>query len=97
MEKDTERYPSNFSAALLDGEAAVRAAGEAAALKKLFRSWGRSREGAQIIGNLYQVFGVPPSGNADGLEYARFSGRQDVLSYILRHGNLLGDFENGDK
>ncbi|MDR3117587.1 MAG: hypothetical protein LBT98_03385 [Puniceicoccales bacterium] len=80
---------------LLDRDSALRAVSEAAAMKKLFRSWAKSREGVQIIGNLFQVFGGTPNPDADGLAHARFSGRQDVLHYILRHGALLEGGENG--
>jgi hypothetical protein len=79
----------------LDRDSALRAASEAAALKKLFRSWARSRDGVQIIGNLFQVFGGTPAAESDGLAHARFAGRQDVLHYILRHGALLEGGESG--
>jgi hypothetical protein len=96
MEGNGEQVPLGSSGiGLLDRDSALRAVSEAAALKKLFRSWARSREGAQIIGNLFQVFGGTPPVDADGLAHARFAGRQDVLHYILRHGALLEGVENG--
>jgi hypothetical protein len=63
-------------------------------LKIRFKTWLRNEDGRATFRNLFQVFGRPPDGNSE-LEFARFTGRMEVLHYIINHSDLLGGNENG--
>jgi hypothetical protein len=73
-----------------------RLAEEAKRLKTKFRSWLRNEDGRDTFRNLFQVFGRPPDG-ATELDCARFTGRMEVLNYIINHSELLGEQEDGQR
>jgi hypothetical protein len=63
-------------------------------LKRKFRSWTATADAREVLKNLFLVFSREPVDGADGLAHARFTGRMDVLNYIVKHGEILGG--NGD-
>jgi hypothetical protein len=63
-------------------------------IKAKFRTWLRNEDGRDTFRNLFQVFGRPPNGNGE-VDFARFTGRMEVLNYIINHGELLGGNEDG--
>jgi hypothetical protein len=62
---------------------------EAKRLKMKFQCWLKNEEGRDIFHNLFRVFGQPPNGNTES-EFARFTGRMEVLNYIISNSELLG-------
>jgi hypothetical protein len=62
-------------------------------LKMRFKNWLGNEDGRAVFKNLFQVFSQPPAANSE-LEFARFSGRMEVLNYIMTHGEILGGSEN---
>jgi hypothetical protein len=62
---------------------------EAKRLKLKFKHWLRNEDGIDVFHNLFQVFAQPPSGNSE-IEFARFTGRMEVLNYIINNSELLG-------
>jgi hypothetical protein len=63
---------------------------EAKRLKARFKGWLRNEDGKDIFRNLFRVFGQPPGGSSE-LEFARFTGRMEVLNYIINNSELLGE------
>jgi hypothetical protein len=62
-------------------------------LKTTFRRWIRNEDGMAVFRNLFQVFGKPPNSGGE-MDFARFTGRMEVLNYIIHHSELLGGKEN---
>jgi hypothetical protein len=62
---------------------------EAKRLKLKFKHWLRNEDGREIFHNLFRVFAQPPSVNSE-IEFARFTGRMEVLNYIINNSELLG-------